>query len=89
MVGMPRSSLGRRAFLGGLTLLLAPQARAANRRIAALDWVSAQNLIALGLQPVAMPEIERYEGLVVELSPMPAVQDLGLRSEGDADKNLD
>lgn len=81
MVGTPRANLGRRAFLGGLTLLMAPQARAANRRIAALDWVSAQNLMALGLQPVAMPEIERYNGLVVEPSPVPAVQDLGLRSE--------
>lgn len=81
MVGTPRSSLSRRAFVGGLTLLLAPQARAASRHIAALDWVSAQNLMALGLQPVAMPEIERYDGLVVEPSPAPTVQDLGLRSE--------
>lgn len=81
MVARPNSRLGRRAFLGGAALLVATSARAQPLRIAALDWVSAQNLMALGLQPVAMPEIERYGNLVVEPAPLSAVQELGLRSE--------
>ncbi len=81
MVVTPPPRLGRRAFLGGAALLLAAPARARQLRIAALDWVSAQNLMALGLQPVAMPEIERYGNLVVEPAPVSTVQELGLRSE--------
>ncbi len=73
--------LGRRTFLGGLALLFASPAHAQPLRIAALDWVSAQNLMALGLQPVAMPEIERYDNLVVEPAPVSSVKELGLRSE--------
>ncbi|WP_280513884.1 ABC transporter substrate-binding protein [Rhizobium daejeonense] len=51
------------------------------RRIAALDWTSAQNLLALGANVVALPELHRYRERVVEPQPQPGTYDLGLRSE--------
>lgn len=50
-------------------------------RIAALDWVSGQNLLALGLAPIAMPDLERYATLVVEPAASARTRELGLRSE--------
>lgn len=64
-----------------MLLLAAREPAAATRRIAALDWVSAHNLIALGIEPLAMPEIDLYRRLVVEPAPGPATRELGLRSE--------
>lgn len=49
--------------------------------IVAMDWVSGQNLLALGIAPLAMPEIERYSQLVVEPAPASDMHELGLRSE--------
>lgn len=45
-----------------------------------MDWVSGQNLLALGIAPMAMPELERYSSLVVEPRLGPDVCELGLRS---------
>lgn len=50
-------------------------------RVMAMDWVSGQNLLALGIAPLAMPEIERYSQLVVEPAPASDMRELGLRSE--------
>jgi iron complex transport system substrate-binding protein len=59
------------------------QAHAASSaaRVVALDWPSAQNLLALGVTPMAIPELERYAMLVVEPSVPLSTLDLGLRSE--------
>lgn len=75
----------RREFIaaGALVLTCGPRARAASLppRVAALGWSCAQTLLALGLVPLAVPEIERYGRLVVE-PPIPAqVSEVGLRSE--------
>ncbi|WP_218188570.1 ABC transporter substrate-binding protein [Bordetella ansorpii] len=74
-------SPSRRALLGGLLLFALRDAVAAGRRIAALDWVSAQNLMALGVAPLAMPEIELYRRVVVQPDPGPQTRELGLRAE--------
>lgn len=77
--------IGRRSVLaGGLAGLLAPRMLAAAPgapRVAALGWASAQTLLALGLEPVAVPEIERYQRLVAEPRLPPTVREAGLRSE--------
>lgn len=77
-------TLTRRALLGAAALAASPVRSASAdgpSAIAALDWVSGQNLLALGIPPVAMPELERYARLVVEPAAPPAVRELGLRSE--------
>lgn len=76
-------TLTRRALLGAAALAASPirPASAGGPAVAALDWVSGQNLLALGIAPVAMPELERYARLVVEPAAPPAVRELGLRSE--------
>lgn len=65
-------------------MCLAPAARSSEMpagRVMAMDWVSGQNLLALGIAPLAMPEIERYSQLVVEPAPASDMRELGLRSE--------
>lgn len=77
-------TLTRRALLGAAALpasSLRAASAGARPAVAALDWVSGQNLLALGIPPVAMPELERYARLVVEPAAPPAVRELGLRSE--------
>lgn len=76
--------LTRRALLGVAALAASPLyavSASGLPAIAALDWVSGQNLLALGIPPVAMPELECYARLVVEPAAPPAVRELGLRSE--------
>ncbi|MBM7329009.1 ABC transporter substrate-binding protein [Agrobacterium sp. S2] len=72
-------------FLGGTaTLCLDGWARASGgdvRRIVTLNWTSAQNILALGIAPLGIPEIEHYTRLVVEPAAPPQVHELGLRSE--------
>ena len=53
----------------------------AMRRIAALDWASAENLLALGITPLTLPEIDRYRQLVMAPAVPDSVHELGLRSE--------
>lgn len=76
---------GRRRLLGwigcGAALAALPLRAAEPARVLAADWVSAQNLLALGVTPLAMPEIARYGALVVE-PPVPRrTRELGLRPE--------
>lgn len=91
---MSRLQLSRRDFLagglavGGGTLvgswpLRLPQAAAspATPRIAALGWACAQTLLALGVVPLVIPEIERYGRLVAEPAIPSAVKEIGLRTE--------
>ncbi|WP_445682714.1 ABC transporter substrate-binding protein [Radicibacter daui] len=90
---MPSASLvsapvTRRGFATGIaSLALAIPAFASaqglsNRpRIATLDWGSAANILALGIHPLAAPEIERYRRLMVEPDIPADVRELGLRSE--------
>lgn len=81
---MLRNSLSRRALLcgtGAFFLTNRPSSAARSGGIVAMDWVSGQNLLALGVQPAAMPELERYGSLVVEPALSPSVAELGLRSE--------
>ncbi|AUG53884.1 ABC transporter substrate-binding protein [Thalassospira marina] len=78
--------LNRRTFLTGIaSLALAIPARAyaqpMPKRVLALDWASAANILALGITPLAMPEINRYRQLMVEPAIPASVAELGLRSE--------
>ncbi|WP_439615354.1 ABC transporter substrate-binding protein [Shinella sp.] len=79
----PGSALSRRALLGALAFvgLGAPARAAGPERMVALDWPSAQNLLGLGVTPLALPERALYAALVVEPALSPATLDLGLRSE--------
>jgi iron complex transport system substrate-binding protein len=77
--------LPRRAFLGGvISLAFSPAARADLRRplrLAALDWTSGQNLLALSANLISMPERSRYQQRVVEPELPADTYELGLRSE--------
>lgn len=78
------NGLSRRALLGAMAaagMSVQAHAAAAPSRVVALDWPGAQNLLALGLAPMAMPERDRYAMLVVEPSAPSSTLDLGLRSE--------
>lgn len=59
----------------------ASAASSATPRIAALGWACAQTLLALGVVPQVIPEIDRYGKLVVEPEIPSSVQEIGLRSE--------
>jgi ABC-type Fe3+-hydroxamate transport system substrate-binding protein len=77
-------ALSRRALLAATAFAAVPamaRADGPRLRVAVLDWVSGLNLLALGIVPVAMPELERYARLVVEPAAPPQVRELGLRSE--------
>ncbi|MEZ2127587.1 MULTISPECIES: Fe(3+)-hydroxamate ABC transporter substrate-binding protein FhuD [unclassified Sinorhizobium] len=50
-------------------------------RIAALEWASAETLIALKAPPIGLADVEGYRRWVVEPAPPPDVVDLGLRTE--------
>lgn len=79
-----RNSLSRRTLLcgtGSFFLAGRSSSAACSGGIVAMDWVSGQNLLALGMQPAALPELERYRSLVVEPLLSPSVAELGLRSE--------
>ncbi|MEW9307375.1 ABC transporter substrate-binding protein [Labrys neptuniae] len=84
-MGMQPIGLSRRALLGGAAAMCLARAAHSSeepaRRPLAIDWVSGQNLLALGIAPLAMPEIERYSQLVVEPAPASDMRELGLRSE--------
>ncbi|MPZ39506.1 MAG: ABC transporter substrate-binding protein [Rhizobiales bacterium] len=79
-----RDILRAGAVLGGSALFGGWPARAAQSgtpRVAALGWSCAQTVLALGVVPLAVPEIERYRRLVVEPKIPAEVQEVGLRSE--------
>lgn len=89
MPGRNTLPIGRRSLLaaGGLfagSILLGRAGPARGRpspRVAGLGWASAQTLLALGVVPVAVPEIARYGRLVVEPAIPDGVQEAGLRPE--------
>lgn len=56
-------------------------AEARSPRVAALDWVSAQNLTSLQIAPVCAPETLRYHQLVVVPQLSSTVENIGLRAE--------
>jgi iron complex transport system substrate-binding protein len=67
-----------------LLCLLALPALAGQRpaeRIVALDWGLAETLLALGVTPIGIPEIDAYRHWVVEPALPPSVIDVGLRVE--------
>lgn len=77
---------GRTAFptrRGALALLaaggLAPPARAAAPRVATVDWSVLETLLALGVPPVAAPELRQFRDVAVEPDIPAGVADLGLR----------
>ncbi|MGV6873089.1 ABC transporter substrate-binding protein [Pseudochelatococcus sp. B33] len=80
---MGRCTVSRRALLGGAALAALPRLAGASGRpaVVTFDWVSGQNLLALGVTPLAMPELERYARLVVEPAAPAQVHELGLRAE--------
>ncbi len=83
--GLPRRDvLKAAAAFGGSALLSGwplQSARAGEPRIAALGWACAQTLLAIGVVPVAVPEIQRYARLAVEPAVPASVREIGLRSE--------
>ncbi|MBN9083883.1 MAG: ABC transporter substrate-binding protein [Rhizobiales bacterium] len=80
-----RGGISRRELLATGALMLTGAARANSvaspPRVAALGWSCAQALLALGLTPLVVPEIERYRRLVVEPAIPTEVSEIGLRSE--------
>lgn len=77
-------AVSRRGLLAATALACAPAlagAQAPPRRVAVLDWVSGMNLLALGIAPLGMPELERYARLVVEPAIPEQTRELGLRAE--------
>ncbi len=75
--------MSRRAVLaaGGAGLTGTCAGASPPLRVAATGWAGAQTLLALGATPIALPEVERYNSLVVEPPTPPDIQELGLRSE--------
>ncbi|TWA70072.1 iron complex transport system substrate-binding protein [Azospirillum brasilense] len=65
--------------------LMAGGAWSAERRtdggLCALDWTSAQALLALGIVPRGLPELDRYRRAVVEPAVPDGVPDIGARAE--------
>jgi ABC-type Fe3+-hydroxamate transport system substrate-binding protein len=75
-------SLGGGVLLGNWPLRATQAATSQpGPRVAALGWACAQTLLALGVVPLVVPEIERYGRLVVEPAVPSSVQEIGLRSE--------
>ncbi|MGQ3671865.1 iron-siderophore ABC transporter substrate-binding protein [Xanthobacter sp. TB0136] len=83
--------LSRRAFLAGGAMLAAGGALEASEtrfpmqggftlpRVATMDWGLLETLLAMGVIPVAAPELVLYRQVVVEPAVPPQVVDIGLR----------
>lgn len=80
MGGVP--DLSRRAVLAGFAAAVAAPVRAAPpMRIACLEWTSAELIVSLGLEPVAVADTKGYRDWVAA-PPLPAgTIDLGSRGE--------
>lgn len=57
------------------------QAQRGTARYASLDWTVAETLLALGVEPVAIGDVEAYEKWVAKPSLPPKIIDLGLRHQ--------
>lgn len=80
--GIDRSRRGVLGAIASLPLLAFSRGvSAATGSVCALGWTSAQNLLAIGLVPLGMPERERYARQVVEPAVPDAVLDIGARAE--------
>ncbi|MEZ8823707.1 iron-siderophore ABC transporter substrate-binding protein [Vibrio amylolyticus] len=51
------------------------------QRVAALNWDIAEQVIELGITPIAMPDIAGYQEWVVQPAVDPSVEDIGTRVE--------
>jgi ABC-type Fe3+-hydroxamate transport system substrate-binding protein len=70
----------RRDALAILAAAVLPcPARAAEPRVATVDWSVLETLLALGIAPVAAPELRQFREIAVEPAVPPVVTDLGLR----------
>ncbi|NDW06002.1 ABC transporter substrate-binding protein [Jiella pacifica] len=81
MIGWP-GHISRRALLAGLAAsAVSPGAAraAASGRFAVVDWALLETVLALGLVPLAAPELILYRRLAVEPEIPDTVLDLGLR----------
>lgn len=75
-------SLTRRQLLAasaGVAAAAAWPARAAAPRVATVDWSVLETLLALGVVPVAAPELRQFREIAVEPEVPAGVADLGLR----------
>jgi ferric hydroxamate transport system substrate-binding protein len=73
-----RSMTGAAAALTGITSLAA-EARESAPRVVVLDWGLAETLLALGVVPAGVAEIDDYNASVVAPRVPPGVPDVGLR----------
>ncbi|MBB6306087.1 iron-siderophore ABC transporter substrate-binding protein [Xanthobacter tagetidis] len=74
------SRLSRRSVLAGAAALLAAgPARAAQPRVATLDWALLETLLAMGVAPVAAAELVLFRQVAVEPLVPQGVIDVGLR----------
>lgn len=79
MIGIPSSPTRRGALaLLGATSLPLP-AVAAGLRVATVDWSVLETLLALGVPPIAAPELRQFREVAVEPAVPASVTDLGLR----------
>ena len=79
MIG-PLPSPTRRGALACLAVVSLPlPARAADLRVATVDWSVLETLLALGAAPVAAPELRQFRDVAVEPAVPAGVTDLGLR----------
>ncbi|MFC4174432.1 ABC transporter substrate-binding protein [Microvirga sp. GCM10011540] len=78
-------SLNRRELIAALLLsqALPVGARSTGRpsRVAVLDWGLTSTVLALGIEPVGIAEIDLYRRWAAEPPVPPGVQDIGLRTE--------
>lgn len=64
-----------------LTLAVLSPAQGAAPRVATLDWTLAETLVALGVDPLAVAQVDAYHAWVAEPALPPTVADLGLRTQ--------
>ena len=73
----PPTRRGALALLAAAGLVL--PARAEGLRVATVDWSVLETLLALGVPPVAAPELRQFREIAVEPEVPASVTDLGLR----------
>lgn len=80
---IPLVGLTRRSVLGGFAAmaLSRPAAAGPPERIVCLEWTSAEMVISLGVQPLAIADLKGYRDWVEAPAPPPATLDLGARGE--------
>lgn len=79
MTGTPPFPTRRHALALLAASGLPRPAQAATRRVATVDWSVLETLLALGVAPVAAPELRQFREIAVEPGIPASVTDLGLR----------